>query len=172
MEEFRKIEGTNYSISNVGRVRNDKTSYILKCSNSWNGYRRISLSLGKTGSKKGFQIHRLVAEYFIPNPDNKPEVNHKDWNKKNNKCGNLEWATKKENTDHAVDNDLMVVFKGEEHGCSKLKDEQVISIGNSLVSTKDLAETYNVSIRTIQRIRSGKSWKHLKLDEVGEPYLT
>jgi hypothetical protein len=163
MKEFRKINGTNYSVSSNGFVRNDLSFKILKDTKSWNGYRRVSLSLGKSGFKKGFQVHRLVAEYFIENQHNKPEVNHKDFDKTNNKMCNLEWFTKEENINHAIENNLMIKFVGENHGCAKLSESQVRLIKCSKEKTKLLSEIYSVSIRTIQRLRSGNSWKHLAL---------
>ena len=64
------------------------------------GYEQIILS--KDGSQKTFLVHRLVAQTFIPNPDNKPEVNHKDGNKLNNSSINLEWSTSSENIIHGM----------------------------------------------------------------------
>ena len=158
MELFRTIYGTNYSVSNTGKVRSNTKHTVLKDSPSWNGYRRVSLSLGKRGLKAGFQVHRLVAEYFIDNPENKPEVNHKDADKTNNTVSNLEWVTKEENTAHAVEKGLMISFKGEKHGCAKLTHKQVECIRGSTLNTKEVARLYNVSVRTIQKIKSGKSW--------------
>lgn len=103
MEEiWKEIKGhNNYQISNLGRIKslNYKRSQkerILKPSIFNNGYYMITLN----GKKK--LIHRLVAETFIPNPENKPVVNHKDNNKLNNNVENLEWCSHKENTIHAV----------------------------------------------------------------------
>ena len=86
-----------YSISNDGQVKNNKTQYILKGDLNCKGYKRVVL---EPKGKHHF-IHRLVAEAFIPNPDNKPQVNHKDGNKLNNHVSNLEWCTNAENTLHS-----------------------------------------------------------------------
>jgi hypothetical protein len=90
-------EFPNYSISNLGRIKNTNTNLILKpCLKS--GYFNVSLTNNKF--KKNCKIHRLVAFAFIPNPENKSDVNHKDKNKLNNNLSNLEWMTRKENNLH------------------------------------------------------------------------
>ena len=94
METFRKIENyNNYSISNLGNVRNDKTGRILKTYTKPSGYMQVQL-----GRKTIPQyIHRLVAKAFIPNNDNKPQVNNKNGIKCDNKVEKLEWVTASEN---------------------------------------------------------------------------
>lgn len=86
----------NYLIDDEGNVFNIETNKVLKGSIGEHGYKYYRLS--KNGQKKMFYAHRLVAEHFIPNPNNLPIVNHKDGNKLNNKVENLEWTTKSENT--------------------------------------------------------------------------
>lgn len=104
-EEWRKIEGyPNYSVSNLGRVRNDKTGRFLSQAKS--GHRRSYLHVclfqgSGHASRKTINIHRLVADAFIPNPDSYPEVNHIDGNGFNNIVSNLEWVTHTENMIHA-----------------------------------------------------------------------
>ena len=91
--------GDNYIISDEGIVKNIATDRII---NPWlnnNGYRYVTLNLEET--RKNYRVHRLVAEKFIPNPNNLPQVNHKDGNKENNCVSNLEWVTAKENIIHA-----------------------------------------------------------------------
>lgn len=95
---------TNYSISEEGIVRNDKTGRIL--SNSFqNGYYSIRLSVAPNVGKH-FRINRLVAQAFIPNPENKQFVNHIDGDKTNNYYKNLEWVSPSENSLHAYKNGL------------------------------------------------------------------
>ena len=96
-KEWRKIAGyDNYEISNYGEIRNTKTNRILKLGISNCGYNIAVLS--KNGCTKTFSVHRLVLETFNP-IDNmeRLEVNHKDWDKQNNRLDNLEWNTRREN---------------------------------------------------------------------------
>ena len=83
-----------YEASSFGKIRNKKTKYELKQYVS-NGY--LLVTAYHEGKGKCLRVHRLVAMAFLLNPLNKPEVNHKDGNKKNNRVENLEWATKSEN---------------------------------------------------------------------------
>ena len=98
----------NYSINNQGDIRNDTTGKILKKNVSSSGYLDCHIcykdSTNKTKSK-GVTIHRLVALAFIPNPDNLPQVNHKDEDKTNNCVDNLEWCTAKYNSNYGNHND-------------------------------------------------------------------
>ena len=80
-----------YEVSNFGRVRSLRRNKILKLKNEVDGYIRVTLCNG--GTEKLYQVHRLVAQAFIPNPDNLPQINHKDEVKSNNIVTNLEWCT-------------------------------------------------------------------------------
>ena len=93
--EWKKIEGfETYSVNRSAQVRNDKTGQILKPCSHPKGYMIVNLS----GHVK--LLHRLVATAFIPNPENKPQVNHKNGVKTDNRVENLEWATNGENQSH------------------------------------------------------------------------
>ena len=95
-EEFRIcIENVKYSVSNFGRVRNNKTNKILKGSKGSGGYLKIECPIDGILHHKN--IHRLVAVAFIPNPDDKELVDHIDNNRTNNNAYNLRWCTSNEN---------------------------------------------------------------------------
>ena len=98
MEEWRVIENfPNYSVSNMGNVMNTKTNKILRL-NLHSGYLKVCLV--NDVCRKGYSVHRLVATAFIPNPENKAEVNHKNKVKTDNRLENLEWMTHTENMQH------------------------------------------------------------------------
>jgi hypothetical protein len=102
MELWKTIEGyPKYEVSSLGRIKSYQKSepQILKGGYDKDGYHLILLynENGRVTKK----VHRLVAEAFIPNPKNSPQVNHKDGNKRNNSSGNLEWSTCEENITHA-----------------------------------------------------------------------
>lgn len=92
--EWRKIAGYDYYVSSTGEVRNFDGIH-LKQHNDKDGYKRLALS--KDGKQKMFIVHRLVGQAFIPNPENKPLIDHIDRNKSNNNVSNLRWATPSEN---------------------------------------------------------------------------
>ena len=105
-----KIEGyENYEVTTTGEVINTKTGRVLKSGKNTCGYLHVVLC--KNGKTKIKRIHRLVAEAFIPNPDNLPCVNHKDENKTNNCVDNLEWCTHEYNINYGTHNKRMTKTK-------------------------------------------------------------
>lgn len=115
-KEIKGFEG-RYSVSTLGSIRNDKTNKVLSPSVYNNGYRRVSFR--ESGLIHYFLVHRLVADAFIDNTENKRTVNHKDGNKLNNNVSNLEWATDKEQQRHAIDFNLRKSFKGKDSKLSR-----------------------------------------------------
>ena len=100
---WKDIEGYEglYQVSNMGRVRSlTRNNIILKKTITNRGYERVPLYKNK--KSKLFRVHRLVANAFIPNPDNLPQVNHKDENKLNNCVDNLEWCTQEYNQNYGT----------------------------------------------------------------------
>ncbi len=107
MEQWKKIEGYDkYYISDLGRVRSEKfiTARILK-PGLRSGYPSVVLS--KDNKQKNFTVHRLVAIHFVENPEGKTQVNHINGIKEDSRAINLEWCTKKENTQHALSTGLI-----------------------------------------------------------------
>ena len=103
MGEYRKIKSLKflYEINENGTIRNVKSKKIVKGYKEKNGYIRVKFENKCLGHIVRTSVHRLVAEAFIPNPDNLPEVNHKDSVRDNNHVSNLEWVTQSENMKHA-----------------------------------------------------------------------
>lgn len=94
MEQWKVIEGFDYSVSSLGNVRNDKRN---KPKVGFNNHGYIRIQLSKEGKQSKCYLHRLVALAFIPNPLNKSDVDHIDGQKQNNNVSNLRWATHSEN---------------------------------------------------------------------------
>ena len=119
----------------------------------------MAVNLYKDGKVKHHYIHRLVAEAFIPNPDNLPEVNHLDCNKFNNSVENLEWCDRKQNLKHSYDKGLK--RKGELHGRHKLTKNEVEQIRNLIgkMSQKEIALKFKISQPTVSAIKTGRLWK-------------
>lgn len=149
---YRHFTIDDYEITKDGVIINKHTSRIVKPQINGTGYYRVSI-----GGKLVF-VHRLVAHLYVPNPENKPQVNHKDGNKLNNCADNLEWVTNRENSLHALHNGWMRIE--EKHQFAKLNRKQVAFIkSHDEMSRKELAELFGVSPRTISDIRKGKTWK-------------
>ena len=112
-------------------------------------------------SQKKYYVHRLVALQFLPTEDTSLQINHKDGNKFNNNVTNLEWCTKEENQNHAVEHNLMQ--HGEARPSAILKESEVIEIYKSkgILSSAQLSARYGVSKNTINRILRGEKWSYL-----------
>lgn len=151
--------GGRYAVSRDGRIFtcNKELSQHVK-----NKYLTVHFSV--SGKRIGKTVHRLVAEAFIPNPENKPFVNHLDGDKLNNNDWNLEWATAKENTQHALKIGLIPV--GEKSVSSLLTDAQVSSMRKEVGKTnRVLAKEYGLSVQAVGYILRGVSWKHLPVGD-------
>jgi hypothetical protein len=147
-----------YQVSDLGRVKSLRFNkeIILKFGVDWSGY--LLVNLFKNGIPKNMKAHRLVALTFIPNPENKLEVNHKDGIKTNNNIENLEWSTRAENCLHAWG-------VGLSKGNSRLKESEVLQIRDLYKSERfnqmEIAELYNCSKRNIYKIVNRETWEYI-----------
>lgn len=162
-----------YSVSNKGRVKahskewgmangspaRKKEEHILVASIT-RGYYRVSIC--KNGDVVNRTIHRLLAIAFIQNPENKPQVNHKDGNKLNNNDWNLEWATRKENIQHAIKSGLIPLCGGHAHRikCDTLGIEfdSMVKAANALGLSQPAIWR---ALNTPQRFTQGFSFRYL-----------
>ena len=158
-ETFERFE-----VSTDGQIRNANTRKIYKTFVNKNGYEQVCVSLGGRDKKKVFRIHRAIAETFIPNPENKPEINHEDGNKLNNNISNLTWVTGLENMDHASKNGLLKPLRGTDNYFAKLTEEDVLYIRahympyDSVYGARALGRKFGVNKNTIRDIANNKSY--------------
>lgn len=101
---WKNIENTNYAVSEAGFVRNQKTGKLIKPQAGGTSKYLMVRIYKNNGKPKLYLVHRLVASAFIPNPENKTQVNHKNKDKQYNHVANLEWVTPKENMKHHYEN--------------------------------------------------------------------
>lgn len=146
-------------------VREDGTVYGKfgrKLSPSDNGRGYLILGLMIDGRRVTHAVHRLVAMAYVANPDNLPEVNHKDGNKLNNHYSNLEWCERGDNIQHAYDNSLRTAV-GVSNARCKTDEEEVREIcwalecGYTAVQIRDQGYDYNL----VRAIKARKNWTHI-----------
>lgn len=170
-EEWRNILDFNgYQVSNIGRVRSmDRFcgnrhgvihGKLLKPFINRRGY--LEVNLYKNSKCTAKIIHRLVAKAFIPNNFNKPQVNHIDGNKLNNKVSNLEWMSNSENQLHAYKLGLQPSRAGENNNKAKITDKDVNllkQLYNSGMSIIEVSNSSNINMSIIRQIIYGRTWK-------------
>lgn len=156
-------EYPDYEVSNLARVRNIETNVILKEHKQNRGYKMVNLKRNKIS--KGISLHRVVAIAFIPNPDNKAQVNHINGDKDNNSVANLEWMTSSENVRHAIKTGLKGILVGTQHGMSKLTTNDVLEIrriySKREMNQTKIAELFNIKQTTVSQIINKSRWAHI-----------
>lgn len=164
MEIWKSIKGYEglYQISNKGRVlsRGKKYCKIFLTSKNY-----CQVSLCKNSKQKSFRLHRLVAEAFVPNPNNLPQVNHIDGDKLNNNDWNLEWCDNKHNSIHSFQIGLQS-RTGEKNHRTKLKENDIKIIRkarNDGTTLEELAKIYNINKSAISKITTKKTWSHVSI---------
>jgi len=165
---LKRIGDSIYFVHYLGWVWNSKSKSKKEVSQQYNtgGYKTVMLYDYETKKSRSKMVHRLVAQAYIPNPENKRTVNHKDGVKDNNHLDNLEWMTHKENLTHAVEVlgrriGIKGLNAGIKHGSCKLTESQVLFIRKSNMTQKELAEYFKVSISSISLIINRINWKHI-----------
>ena len=158
---MKQYKDTNYWVNEQGQVYNSKGHEMLGYMDR--GWRKLLIVLN--GKKVTRAVHRMVAECYLANPDNLPQVNHLDGNKHNNHVSNLEWVTAKQNIQHAWDAGLSTPNKGEDNGTSKLTNKIVQDIRYLYHELEwkqyKIAAEFGVSPEIISRVLRGKSWSHV-----------
>ena len=171
MEEWRKIPNYSlYECSNTGHIKtfNWKRSgqtRIMKPALDNKGYLRTVL-IDDNGKYCTVKVHRIVAQTWIENTYNKPQVNHLNGIKNDNRAENLEWCTNEENSLHRDENNLQIYKRGSEVGTSILTESEVREIRQrfkpNICTRKMLAEEYGVAPATIKGIVLRRTWKHVE----------
>ncbi len=159
--KWKEIPGVDksYQISDSGIFRSNKYQRgwrILRLQPVKNGYLHAMVSEGPRVRR--MLVHRLVAMAFLPNPKNKPNVNHKDFNKKNNRVENLEWMTQVENRRHALNAGRVTFRRGGDHHWSKFTDAQCAEMRRLVIngeSTTAVAKKFGASRTHVSIVSRG-----------------
>ena len=154
---------SGYKISNTGILLNKKSHQVCPTTNH-KGYCQISIVYDKN-KRITTSIHRLVAQAFIPNPENKPQVNHKNSIKTCNWVGNLEWNTAKENIQHAITNNLVYRGIGEKTNANIYTNAQIHAVCKLLEKCNyhntDIFKMTGVDASTVSKIKCKEEWVHI-----------
>lgn len=169
MEQWKTLkECSDYMISNYGRMKSLKRGreIILKPSLTHDGYVKQAISIN--GKSITFRIHRLVAEYFLPQDNTKNTINHIDGDKTNNNVNNLEWANLSEQMQHAYSLGLKKPVRGTMQGSSVLTESQVREIRklytphSKQYGMRALAKKYNVSESVINKVAHYRAYLNVE----------
>ena len=171
-EEWRDVIGANgipkgeYRVSSLGRAMSFKGGKVKILKQVFDGKGYAYVGIHKDGAQKKIHVHALVAMAFIPNPENKSEVNHKNGNKSDNRVENLEWATASENRQHALKTGLM------RSGCDRpdasLTAEQVREIRRDCIPNDKkfgitaFARKFNVSETVVFKVYYRETYKNVE----------
>ena len=157
-----------YFVTEEGLVFSSKTNKFLKFSYDQQGYQKVGLYVGNYKSKT-IKVHRLVAETFIDNIENKKDVNHIDGNKSNNNISNLEWCTRSENIKHAFKNGLSKISDNQKNrfiamtksqtGCSNPAERKIINIitGDVFNTIKEVLPLVGLKRTTFQAMLNNQN---------------
>lgn len=176
-EEWKDVVGFEgfYKVSNQGNIKSlprqrrvgklncyiSKERLLTPSKQVVVNYPRYRVNLWKNNVSKQVKVHRIVAQAFIPNPENKPMINHKDNNSLNNCVENLEWCTNLENIRYSAKQWRMNC--GEKNGGSRFKEGDILKMRSLIKNTskKDICKQFNVSISYLNEILRRNVWKHI-----------
>src|ERR1035437_8068404 len=170
---WKRYKNTYYEVSDFGHIRSIEHTIIrsnnsphlcrlktLKPATDSKGYLRVGMSIN--GKLNIFKVHRLVGECFVDNPNNLPQINHKDGIKSNNYPSNLEWCTNRENIIHAYKFGLINIKFGENHHRSVINEEIILKskeLRLQGLSFKTIASKFSVNRSTISRALNGITYQ-------------
>lgn len=160
---YDRVEYSMFEVSNTGQIRNVSTGNVLRQELAINGYYRIRHIKLEDGTKKNFRVHRAVACTFIPNPDNKTDVNHIDGNKLNNNVNNLEWLSHSDNISHSY------TINKQRKSNTRLTLEQIQWIrenyikGDRVFGCYGIGRTLDVDPKTVRNVIQNKTYKKLEV---------
>lgn len=162
MKNLGNIGLPDYCVTKDGRIYSLHSNRYLSQHENY-GYKLVGIR--QDGVSRKFRVHRLVAEAFIPNPENKPYVNHKDGDRGNNQLSNLEWCTQSENVLHANEIGLRADFK--RYSQRSLSDREVHRICNLIEDgwrNKDIADSVGCKPQRIAEIRNGECYPDISCE--------
>lgn len=156
-----------YEITSTGEIRNGITKKKLSPCLGNHGYMAVTLKV----INKNVLVHRMLCEIWLPNPENKEQVNHKNGTKTHNTLDNLEWVTRSENMQHAADLQLLSFNGkcGEECNLAKHSEIKIRNVCEDLqngMRNIDVMEKHGVSKDVVKSLKAGDSWKHVTKDYV------
>ena len=163
-EKWRDVQDSSlkglYSVSNLGRVRSDRSGDILEP--YYNEKRRYYyISCQKPGYRKNFILHRLVAEAFIENPNNYPCVDHINFNTKDNRACNLQWVTHKQNHNRSMDAGRFPDKSGENSKLSEADVAEIYKMRFYGSTHKEIADKFGIKQCSVSLIVNGHRWPHM-----------
>ena len=156
---WKEVYGfNNYLCNENGEIYSLLRNKILK-GRSLKGYKRVALM--KDGKTIDVLVHRLIAQTFLPNPENKPYINHIDGDKTNNSVSNLEWCTQKENVQHAIETGLKDDrgTHSSRASCNEEKLKEIRSLISEGKRNEEIAKIVGVSKDVVRYIRCNRTYK-------------